>query len=276
MPAAECRAKLAPRFDDGTESQGKKVALGRTRRPGGPAIRAVDLWLPGIPARGEAHQLLSDDERASLAKIASIVRFKKGEKIYSEGKPAQAIFNIVSGIVKTYKPAPSGGEHIAAFLYPQDLFGLSEQGRYTNSAKAITLVTAYALPVTALRRQLSKDASLDFHLIGKLSQALREAQRHALLLAQRHASSKLAIFLQLQGHVQSANGPTPEIYLPMDRSDIADYVGMSLAAVSRGFRDLTAQRVIRIRDRRHVKIIDRKAFEKLIGETSKPARVRPK
>jgi CRP-like cAMP-binding protein len=93
------------------------------------------------------------------------------------------------------------------------LFGLSEQGRYTNSAKAITPVTAYALPVPALRRQLSKDAALDFHLIAKLSHALREAQRHALLLPQRHASSKLAIFLQLQEHVQSTNGPLPEIYL---------------------------------------------------------------
>ncbi|MEJ2435522.1 MAG: helix-turn-helix domain-containing protein, partial [Pseudolabrys sp.] len=127
-----------------------------------------------------------------------------------------------------------------------------------------------------LRRQLSKDAALDFHLIAKLSHALREAQRHALLLAQRHASSKLAIFLQLQEHVQSTNGPLPEIYLPMDRSDIADYVGMSLAAVSRGFRDLAAQRVIRLRDRRHVKIIDRKAFEKLTRGTSRPGRARSK
>ncbi|MEJ2434978.1 MAG: Crp/Fnr family transcriptional regulator [Pseudolabrys sp.] len=171
----------------------------------------------------------------SLARIASIIRFRRGEKIYSDGKPAEAIFNIVSGIVKTDKPAPSGGEHIAAFLYPQDLFGLSEQGRYTNSAKAITPVTAYALPVPALRRQLSKDAALDFHLIAKLSHALREAQRHALLL-----------------------------------------VGMSLAAASRGFRDLAAQRVIRLRDRRHVKITDRKAFEKLTRGTSGPGRARSK
>ena len=254
--------------------KGGEMAADPKSVPGGPAIRAVDPWLPGIPSRGKSRQLLGSEERASLAKIASVARFRKGEKIYSSGEPAEAIFNIISGIVKTYKPGVNGSEHIVAFLYPQDLFGLSEEGRYVSSAKAITPVTAYALPIPALRRQLSKDVALDFHLIAKLCQGLREAQRHALLLVQKYATSKLAMFLQLQEHVQSANGKLPEIYLPMGRSDIADYVGMSLAAVSRGFRDLAAQRIIRIRDRRHVKIVDRKAFEKIAGDTGRPARAR--
>jgi len=259
-----------------SDDEGGTMATSASSRPGGPAIRAIDPWLPGKFSTGKSRQLLSDKERADLATIASVVRFKKGEKIYSEGKSVTAVFNIISGVVKTYKPARGGAEHVAALLYPQDLFGLSEEGRYTNSAKALTAVTAYALPVPALRRRLSKDAELDCHLIAKLCHGLREAQRHALLLAQRYALSKLAMFLQLQEHVQAVNGAPAEIYLPMDRSDIADYVGMSLAAVSRGFRDLAARRVIRIRDRRHVKIIDRKAFDKLAGEAAKPARARAK
>ncbi len=244
----------------------RKVATDGSSDPVGPAISAADPWLPG----GRPHQLLSDEERAHLATIASIVRFKKGERIYSAGEQADAVFNIISGIVKAYTTAPSGSEHIAAFLYPEDLFGLSEQGRYTNSAKAVTLVTAYLLPLPALQRQLSKDSSLEFHVIVKLCHEIRQAQHHALLLAQRHASSRLAMFLQLQEHVQSPAVKPAEIYLPMDRSDIADYVGMSLAAVSRGLRDLETQNIIKYRDRRHVKIIDREAFEKLALEQDGP------
>jgi CRP/FNR family transcriptional regulator, anaerobic regulatory protein len=250
------------------------MATARSGHVGGPAIRAVDPWLPGNAAAGTLHQLLSDDERAQLATIASIVRFKKGEQIYSQGKPADVIFNIVSGVVKSY--APHDGEHIDAFLYPQDLFGLSEEGVYSNSAAAVTSVTAYALPTPALRRELSKDAGLEFHVIAKLCHELRQAQRHALLLAQRHALPKLAMFLQLQEHLQT-NGKQPmtEIYLPMDRKDVAEFVGMSLAAVSRGFHDLAKRRVIRMRDRRHMKIIDRKALEKLAGKPNhRPTRAR--
>ena len=103
---------------------------------------------------------------------------------------------------------------------------------------------------------------MEFH-IAKLCHELRQEQRHALLLAQKHALSKLAMFLQLQEHLQSANGIASDIYLPMDRSDVADYVSMSLAAVSRGFRSLESRGVIKFRDRRHVKIVDRKGFEEL-------------
>jgi CRP/FNR family transcriptional regulator, anaerobic regulatory protein len=233
-------------------------------RDRGPTIRATDVWRPEKPSAAAMHQLLSDEERARLIRIASIVRFKKGELIYREGDSADTVFNIISGVVKAYRTTPDGGEHIAAFLFPEDLFGLSEQGYYTNSASAISPMTAYALPIPALQRALSKDADLEFHVIVKLCQELRQAQRHGFLLAQKRTLTRVTMFLQLLKQLQSAGGePTSEIHLPMDRSDIAEYIGMSLAAVSRAFRSLTARRIITIRERRHVKIIDRDAFEKL-------------
>ena len=234
---------------------------------GGPKLRAVDPWIPGKPWQGRAHQLLSDEERARIATVASIIRFKKGEQVYAAGEPTKAIFNIIGGVIKIYKPRPNGGEYTAAFLYPEDLFGLSDEGRYANSAKAITPVTAYLLPLDALHRRMSKDADLEFHVITKLCHELRQAQHHALLLVQKHALSKLAMFLQLQEQIQSTNGVLSEIYLPMDRSDIADFVGMSLAAVSRGFRSLVIRGVIKYRDRRHLRIVDRKIFDELAGNS---------
>jgi CRP/FNR family transcriptional regulator len=199
--------------------------------------------------------------------MASIVRFKKDEVIYRENDRADAVFNIIRGVVSAYKEAPDGREHIVAFLLADDLFGLSAEGRYANSAKALTPVTAYRLPVSVLRGRLSKDAGLEFRVICKLCQDLRQAQRHALLLSQRKAVSKVAMFLQLMEQLQIARGePTAEIYLPMDRSDIGQYAGMTLAAVSRAFRTLTARGIIKVRDRRHVRIMDRSAFEKIAGD----------
>src|SRR5476649_1591070 len=113
----------------------------------GPAIRGVDPW---APSAGKMRQLLSDEERARLAVLASIVRFNKGEEIFGEGQRASAVFNIITGVLKAYKTATAGSEHITAFLFPDDLFGLSEEGRYINSTKAITPVTAYRLPVSSL------------------------------------------------------------------------------------------------------------------------------
>nr|WP_249780760.1 Crp/Fnr family transcriptional regulator [Bradyrhizobium sp. dw_78] len=220
--------------------------------------------MPGNPAKGRRHQLLSENERAQLAKISSIVRFKKGDRIYSEGDAADAAFNIISGVVAAYRNLPDDGEHIASLLHPGDIFGLSEEGRYTNACRAVTPVVAYKIPVTAMRRLLANSTDLDVDVIIKLCEELRRAQRHAFLLTQKRSVPKLAMFLDLHEHLQTTQGESAsEIYLPMDRSDIAAYLGLTLSAVSRAFRTLISQKVISCRDRRHVKILDRKAFEKI-------------
>lgn len=232
--------------------------------PHRPAIVGLDPWLPGdLTGRG-GNQLLSEEQRIRLTTIASIVRFAKGQQIYEEGGEATTIYNVIGGVVKAYQTAPNGSEYIAAFLYRHDLFGLSTAGRYVCSTRAITPVTAYAFPVAAVRRTLSSDAALDYNIVVKLCHELRQAQRHAFLLAQKHAITRVAMFLQLQEHLQAARGDAPdEIYLPMKRSDVADFVGISPSAVTRAFRTLIRQGLIESRDRRHVHIRERQAFDRL-------------
>jgi CRP/FNR family transcriptional regulator len=236
---------------------------------GGPKLRAIDPWLPGISWKRSARQLLSAGERVRLASIASPVRYRRREHIYASGDPANTVFNIISGVAKTYRAAPDGSQYVSSFVYPEDLLGLSEEGRYVDAAEAITPVVAYALPWLPLRRQLSEDTELEFHFIVKLFHELREAQRHAVLLAQKRASAKLAMFLELQEHIQSTSVvPPPEIYLPMTRADVANFVGMSFAAVSRGFHSLVARGVIQYRDHHHLRIVDRKVFGALAGRSA--------
>lgn len=232
----------------------------------GPAIRGVDPW---ASTAGKVRQLLSEEERARLSVLSSIVRLNKGEEIYREGQRADAVFNIMTGVVKAYKTATDGSEHIAAFLFPDDIFGLSEEGRYTNSTKALTSLVMYRFPVPALRSRLAKDADLEFHVICKLMHELRETQRHAFLLARRRALPKVAMFLQLLETLQSSKGERKaDIYLPMNRSDIAEYLGMSLEAVSRAFRGLTTRGIIKSRNRQHLKIVDRGTFDKISADST--------
>jgi CRP-like cAMP-binding protein len=166
----------------------------------------------------------------------------KGVEIYREGDRAQAVFNIISGVVKAYQQGPNDTEQIAAFLFSEDLFGLAQEDPYANSIKTLTPVTAYRIPVNALRSRLRADAALEFHVIAKPSQELRQAQRHAFLLANKRTLPKLAMFLQMLEQLQAAKGDaTNEIYVPINRSDMAEYVGVSLAALSRAFGTLATR-----------------------------------
>ena len=86
----------------------------------------------------------------------------------------------------------------------------------------------YRIPVTALDAKLRKDSGLDFQIICKLCHELREAQCHAFLLSRRHAVGRLGLFLQMLENSQIVRGEgAGEIYLPMSRSDIGNYIGIS-------------------------------------------------
>jgi CRP-like cAMP-binding protein len=241
----------------------------------GPSIAAVALW---GSSKGQKAQLFTEEERARLSLIASIARFKKGAQIYREGTHADAMFTIVSGVVKVCKTAPDGTDHVGAFLFPDDLFGLAEEGKYASSARAITDVTLYRLPVSALENRLRRDAGLDFQVICKLCHELRQAQRHAFILSRRNAVAKLAMFCQLLEEYQAARGGTAgELYLPMSRSDVADYVGLSPEAVSRSFRALASRGVITLRNK-YLRIKDRAQLEALVATdplAERPLHLRP-
>jgi CRP-like cAMP-binding protein len=231
----------------------------------GPSIKATPLW---GSAKKELAQLLTDEERAQLSVIASIARIKKGAQIYPEGHDAVAVFNIISGVVKTFNVLEDKSEHINAFLFADDLFGLAEAGQYVNSARAVTDVTAYRMPTTALEKRLRRDATLEFHVITKLCHELREAQRHAILLDHHNALARIALFFQLlEQHQIAREQATHTIELPMSRSDIADYVGMSPESVSRTFNTLTSRGIVAFVNHRAVKILDAERLEALISHS---------
>lgn len=227
----------------------------RTRGITRPSISAIPFR---EASDGKITSLLDERERAQLAQIATTVRFARGAPIYREGDLARFVYNISAGVARTFRTSPDGTRSVVAFLFPDDLFGLAEESAYVNSAEAVTSMVAYRLPLPALENLLRQDPGLEWHILVKLCHELREAQRHLIILGQRGALAKLALFLEMLDRSRKArDGGDGEVYLPMRRTDIADYVGLSLAVVSRSFRALEARQLVRFRDRRHLLIVDR-------------------
>jgi CRP/FNR family transcriptional regulator, anaerobic regulatory protein len=223
-----------------------------------PVIAAIPFAQTGS---GEAEPLLDADQTRRLALIGSIVEFPKGARLYQEGEEADCIYNVVQGEVKTFCAFSSGRRHVAAFLSAGDLAGLASYGRYVSTAQAVTRVIAYRLPLKALDELLCSDPELEKRFLCKICNELRVSQSHAIMLSRNDAHGRVAMFLhELDGaHVEAA----APISLPMTRSDVADYVGLSLESVSRSFRKLQHDGIIGIDERHRVRILDRARFEQL-------------
>jgi CRP-like cAMP-binding protein len=233
----------------------------RAARHDGPSIQAIPFQKSGTKG---ALQLLGDAERERLAHIATIVHVPKDTILYHEGDPADCIFNIVEGVAKTYVSLRNGRRRITSFLFPEDLVGLAESGAYCCTAQAVTSLTLYRLTLPALERLFRSDPTLELHFLCKICHDLREAQRHMVALGRNDARGRLAMFLQmLEGHRERHEELDAPIDLPMTRMDIADYSGLTIEAVSRGFQGLQRDGILRFSDARHVAVTDRQRFEEL-------------
>jgi len=209
--------------------------------------------------------VLTPRQREALTRIATRVRLKSRGILYQAGAPADAIFAVIEGVLKSYRDLPSGRRMVATFLFARDLCGLAVKGRYVNTVRAITPVTLYRLPLAALTELMKGDSELQFHFLVKVTHELREAQRHAILMNRRDAAGRLASFVALIAEQQSgAKSEHGSIHVPMTRSDIADFLGLSLESVSRATAELKAQGLARFDTRHHLRILDPSGLARLI------------
>lgn len=221
-----------------------------------PALQATP-FLP--PIRPDA-PLLTDAQRMQLAAIATRVRVAAREVIYREESTAGSVFIIAEGVVKAFKDMPSGRRWVTAFLYPADVFGLAENGLYVRTAQAVTPALLYRFDVNVLIQTLKNDGELQFKFLCKLTHEVREAQRQTIVIGRKDAIGKFAMFIrQLQREPHASR----DIELPMTRSDIASYLGLSLESVSRATRSLERRGVVCFPNRHSVRIIDEAQLDRI-------------
>ena len=106
-------------------------------------------------------------------------------------------------------------------------------------------------------------------LLTVASQELCAAQNQMLLLGRKSATEKVASFLLLMADRQSSEG-VDAVDVPMTRSDIADYLGLTIETVSRTLSKLKQDGLIALLTSAHIEIRDRERLEELAAGEGDP------
>ncbi len=233
----------------------------------GVIVTEPELSIDSVPfdtgTRQRLRRLLTSAQRQRLMALATRVRLAPRRTIYQEGDVLSDIFIVGEGLVKSFRDLPSGKRRIVAFLFPRDVFGLAEHGRYVNTTRTVITSTVYRLPHDQLTAALQRDADLQFHFLCKITEKLREAQRQAIALGRRDAIGRVAMFLKMLEPVVIGRRHDAVIPVPMRRSDIAQYLGLSVEAVSRATRTLALRKVVVFVGSHTARVTDRIQFESL-------------
>src|SRR5262245_66290994 len=125
--------------------------------------------MPFDAGSARARPLLRPAQRRPLLIRATRVRRRARTIGYREGEPLSTIFVVAEGLVKSFRDLPSGTRRTFAFLFPRDVFGLAEHGRYTNTTRTVAESVIYRIPYSALTAMVHRDADLQFKFLCKVT-----------------------------------------------------------------------------------------------------------
>jgi CRP/FNR family transcriptional regulator len=187
-----------------------------------------------------------DADLHRLDALAETVTLAPGQALFREGDPAAHLFNLTSGSVRTYRLLADGRRHIVGFLFAGDFIGLDPAETYPLSAEAIEPTTVCRFRKAEYRALMAERRELETALLARAGDELAAARKQMLLLARKTALERVASFLlDLPGADPLRPGPEGVVRLPMTRSEMADYLGLTLETVSRTLTRLKRGGLIR-------------------------------
>jgi CRP/FNR family nitrogen fixation transcriptional regulator len=182
--------------------------------------------------------------------------YKSRTEIFGEKEPAEYVYQVKTGAVRSYKLLSDGRRQIGAFHLVGDIFGLENGGVHRFTAEAVVETTVRLIRRESLEKVADSDAIVARNLLSMTSSNLEHAENHMLLLGRKTALERVAAFLVEMDKRLTAPGV---MALPMSRQDIGDYLGLTIETVSRALSHLNGagvlafvgktQRQIIIRDR---------------------------
>ena len=185
---------------------------------------------------------------------AKEVSYDRDEEIYGESEPAEYLYCVRKGAVRTFKLLRDGRRQIDAFHLPGEFFGGSAGEVHMLTAEAVVDAKVAIVKRRSLENIATHDAQTACALWKMAADELRNAQEHMLLLGRKSAMERVVAFLLDMDRRLSVAGV---LALPMCRRDIGDYLGLTLETVSRSLSALAEKGAISFSGSRQIELKNR-------------------
>jgi CRP/FNR family nitrogen fixation transcriptional regulator len=209
-----------------------------------PSFRAAH---PAHPNLGGTSELLNEMQ------AAAVTFYPEGATIYAQGDKAGPLYFVEFGTVRICRMAADGRRQITAFHVAGEVFGFEAGDEHESYAESVD-----GAGVRALRANCGTQPAESLLMLAIKS--LARTQNHLMVLGRRNANERMAALLL---DLSERQGNTSLVHLPMQRNDIADYLGITFETVSRILRCLKEMRIVRLKAVNEIEILDHAALEEL-------------
>ena len=181
-------------------------------------------------------------ESTDIDRLDSIIQrgrpLRKGELIYRQHEPFAAVYAVRSGAFKAFSNADDGSEQITGFYFPGEILGMDGIGNnhHASSAKALETSAICEIPFDRLGELSARIPSLQRHFFQLMSREIAEDRQLITLLSKSTAEQRIAaLLLSISSRHARRKLSANAFRLPMSRTDIGNYLGLTVETVSRIF-----------------------------------------
>lgn len=199
-----------------------------------------------------------------------IRRLPQGRMLLSGHRQTNWFGIIVSGVVKLMLNDANGRQQIVGLQFPGDYLGCSQSSPSPLIAEAATRVEICCFPRNMFDQLVSKVPELGRTMLSHTLAELDSARQWMVVLGNKSALERVATFLvmleQRMRPCVESHEPRPQqamLELPLSRTELAEYLSLSIETVSRQLKQLRTMGVVETIGRRKVQVLDWPALQKL-------------
>jgi CRP/FNR family transcriptional regulator, nitrogen fixation regulation protein len=181
----------------------------------------------------------------------TIVPVAADAAIFDQEGEVAYVYKVVSGAVRVTRLLSDGRRHIVAFYFAGELFGLEAGDTHQFSAEAVVASRIAFVRRSAVATEAEHNDSAIWAVWRLMANELARAQDHALVLGRLSAAERVSAFLR---DMAARTGRNNAIDLLMSRTDIADYLGLTIETVSRTLTQMAREGAIRLCGARHIEL----------------------
>ena len=208
---------------------------------------------------------LDNSEIRDLANGSQRMSLKPGETLIWDGDPSQYAYVVTHGALRASKASDDGRRQILDFLFAGQFIGIPSDLKYHFSAEALTDAEVCRFDRRKLEDLMARHPAVEKGYRHGTSRQLESAYDHAYALGRRTAMERVAAFLLDLQAASCPRSPSGVLKLPMTRTDIADFLGLTLETVSRAFSRIKTLDVVRLPSPQEVEIRDPERLKALAG-----------
>ncbi len=216
---------------------------------------------------------LGPEGRAALQDLAEMRLFSKNEMLCEQDRPLRNVLIIAEGIVKLFKVQADGQVQVVGFLGAGDHLGNLKRTESMNmSAQAVNDVVACVIDQKAFHRFLQEHTDFALGMLVAATDEIEALHDHIVLLGRKRAHERLAAFLLMISDRWPQGNASTKVNLPMTRTDLANYLGLTPESLSRCVRRLKQEGIIEVPDPHSVTFRNLPALYHMAGFHEMPSR----